>query len=324
MLKPSFCLASLALGLTLACHRKESDRSIKLSGNIEVIQTEASFRVAGRVAERLVDEGDAVQEGQILARLEDQDLQQQLAMRQADLATAQAALKAAVAGSRREEIEASRQVLEQARAELRRTQDDEKRYKGLHVTGIVSDRDYQAAREAFLGAQAKVRQADQQYELVRKGPRQEDIDQLRAKAGSAEKAMELARTQASYAILPAPTSGVVLSKNIEPHEYVSPGTAVVTLGNLKQVWLRAYIEEADLGRVKLGQGVRLKTDSYPGKIYQGRVSFIASEAEFTPKSVQTQKERVKLVYRIKIDVANPAMELKPGMPADAEILLEGR
>jgi len=309
---------------TLACQRGQADRAIKVSGNIEVVQTEASFRVAGRVAERLVDEGQLVQEGQVLARLEDQDLRQQLAMRQADAATAQGALRAALAGSRKEEVEASRQALEQAKADLRRTQDDEKRYQGLNAQGIVSDRDYQTAREAFLASQARTRQAEQQYVLVRKGPRPEDIDQIKARAESAAQAVELAKTQAGYATLLAPTGGVVLSKNVEPREYVSPGTAVVTLGNLQQVWMRAYIEETDLGRVKVGQGARLTTDSYPGKVYEGRVSFISSEAEFTPKSVQTQKERVKLVYRIKIEVPNPGMELKPGMPADAEILVGGR
>ena len=127
-----------------------------------------------------------------------------------------------------------------------------------------------------------------------------------------------------YATLTAPTSGVILSKNIEPMEYVAPGTSVVTLANLGQVWLRSYVEEADLGRVKVGQKAFITSDTYPGKRYEGRVSFIASEAEFTPKSVQTRKERAKLVYRIKVDIPNPAMELKPGMPVDAEIALDVR
>ena len=117
---------------------------------------------------------------------------------------------------------------------------------------------------------------------------------------------------------------MILSKNVEPKEYVAPGTAVVTMADLGQVWLRAYVEETDLGRVKVGQKAFVTTDSFPGKRYEGRVAFIASEAEFTPKTVQTRKERVKLVYRIKIDIPNPAMELKPGMPADAEIVLDGR
>ena len=113
----------------------------------------------------------------------------------------------------------------------------------------------------------------------------------------------------------------MLSENVETGEYVAPGTPVVTVGDLENVWLRAYVQETDLGRVKVGQRVLVTTDTYPGKAYEGRVSFVASKAEFTPKNVQTQQERVKLVYRVKVDIPNPGMELKPGMPADAEILL---
>jgi HlyD family secretion protein len=113
----------------------------------------------------------------------------------------------------------------------------------------------------------------------------------------------------------------VLSKNVEPGEYVAPGTPVVTVGDVVNCWLRAYITAGDLPRVKLGQKARVIVDSRSGKFYEGRVSFIAANAEFTPKNVQTEKERVKLVYRIKIDVHNPSQELKPGMPADAEILV---
>ena len=152
------------------------------------------------------------------------------------------------------------------------------------------------------------------------GPRKEDIDQAAARVRQAEAALKLAQTQLSYATVYAPLTGVVLSKNIEPGEYVAPGTPVVTVGDMVNVWLRGYIEERDLGRVKYGQRAWITTDTYPGKKYEGRVSFISSEAEFTPKNVQTQKERVKLVYRIKIDIHESRdMELKPGMPADAVI-----
>jgi HlyD family secretion protein len=129
----------------------------------------------------------------------------------------------------------------------------------------------------------------------------------------------VAESHLSYATLSSPVAGVVLSKNIEPGEFVAAGTPIVTVGNLQDMWLRAYIPGPDLGLVKLGQPVAVRTDSYPGKTYQGHVSFISSEAEFTPKTVQTNRERVKLVYRIKITIDNPNQELKPGMPADAEI-----
>lgn len=155
--------------------------------------------------------------------------------------------------------------------------------------------------------------------MLSKGYRSEQVDQARARLQQAEEALAQARTRLGYAELTAPLSGVVLAENVEPGEFVAAGTPVVTIGELDPVWLRAYIKETDLGRVKLGQSVRVTTDTYPGKAYRGTVTFIAQDAEFTPKNVQTDKERVKLVYRIKITLANPEQELKPGMPADAEI-----
>lgn len=306
--------------LAIAC-KGHPEARLQLSGNIEVIQVEASFRVAGKVLERPVDEGQVVQAGQLLARLDAKDLEQQVAMRQADSAVARAALDAMLAGSRKEEIEASKATLEQASADLRRLEPDEARLRDLYQKGILSVRDYQASRAALEAARGKVQQADQQYALVRKGPRKEDIDQARARFDQTQQALGLAQTQLGFATLTAPSAGVILSKNIEPMEYVAPGTAVVTMANLGQVWLRAFVEESDLGRVKVGQQAFITTDTFPGKRYEGRVAFISSEAEFTPKTVQTRKERTKLVYRIKIDIPNPAMELKPGMPVDAEITL---
>lgn len=312
----------LAAGIGLFLTRRRGDISgpLEVSGNIEATQVEASFRIGGKVLERLVDEGDLVKEGQIIARLDAKDLEQTLAMRRADSSVADAALAELRAGSRVEEIEASRAALEQATADLKRLEPDEARIRDLHEKGIVSSRDYEATHASLLAARAKVRQAEQQYALVKKGPRTEDIAQGQARSEQARQAQALAQTQLDYAVLAAPIGGVVLSKNIEPREYVAPGTSVVTLGDLAHVWMRAYIDETELGRVKVGQKALLRTDSYPGKTYEGRVSFIASEAEFTPKAVQTKKERVKLVYRVKIEVPNPNLELKPGMPADAEIL----
>ena len=309
--------------LATAC-RNQPEPNLHLSGNIEVISVGASFRVAGKVLERPVDEGQVVQAGQLLARLDARDLEQQVAMRRADAGTARAALDAVLAGSRPEEIEASKAALEQASADLRRLEPDEARIRDLYQKGILSVRDFEAAKAAFEAARGKVRQAEQQFALVKKGPRKEDIDQLRSRFEGAQQALALAETQLGYATLTAPVGGVILSKNVEAMEYVAPGTAVVTLANLGQVWLRAYVEEADLGRVKVGQQAFITSDTYPGKRYEGRVSFIASEAEFTPKTVQTRKERSKLVYRIKVDIPNPAMELKPGMPVDAEIALAAR
>ena len=131
----------------------------------------------------------------------------------------------------------------------------------------------------------------------------------------------MAETQLSYIVLYSPISGVVLVKSAETGEVVNSGTSILTLADIANVWVKAYIPETDLSRVKWGQEVIVKTDLRPQKEYRGRISFISSQAEFTPKQIQTEKERVTLVYRIKVDLPNPDHELKPGMPADGKILL---
>ncbi|MFN3476405.1 MAG: HlyD family secretion protein [Candidatus Methylomirabilales bacterium] len=133
-----------------------------------------------------------------------------------------------------------------------------------------------------------------------------------------------AETQFGYTILKSPQAGVVLRKHVEPGEMIAAGTPIVTIADLQDIWLKIYIPEPQLGRIKLGQTAEITTDSYPGKVYKGRVTFINSEAEFTPKNVQTQEERVKLVFAVKISVDNPNQELKPGMPADAKVRLNER
>lgn len=322
-IRPLLPLILATLVLTPAC-RKSGGETLKVPGNIEVFPVELSFRVAGKVLERPADEGQVVQEGQLIARLDARDLEQQVALQDASAATAQAALAALLAGSRVEEIEASRAALGLAQAELNRLLPDDARIQQLHAQGILSARDAEASRAALAAARARVEQATQQFTLVKKGPRPEDLDQARARLDQARQAAGLARTQLGYATLTAPCAGLILSKNVEPREYVAPGTAVATLADLRLVWLRGYIEETELGRVKVGQKAWITTEAAPGKRFEGRVSFISPEAEFTPKIVQTRKERVKLVYRIKIEVPNPAMDLKPGMPADAEVAQESR
>jgi HlyD family secretion protein len=346
---------------------------LRVFGNIEIIDTEISFKIAGRVEERLVSEGERVQAGQIVARLDHTELVHQVALRKAEVEVARAALAELEAGPRPEEIAQAEATVRKAQAQLdellagsrpqdiavaeaavqrakvevnRLKADYERRYK-LYQEGILSTNEYEAAQTAYKVAIAQLKEAEERLKLlkegprkeqieqaraalmqaketlilVKKGPRKETIDQARARLDQANQALAMAETQLGYATLVSPISGVVLSKNVEPGEYVAPGTPVVTIGNLDNVWLRAYINETDLGRVKVGQRVRVTTDTYPGKVYEGYISFIASQAEFTPKNVQTEKERVKLVYRIKIDIPNPNMELKPGMPADADILI---
>lgn len=352
----------------------ESDGRLSTSGNIEVTTTEVSFKLSGRVAERPVDEGEPVERGAVIARLDDSELRQESAAREAELQQAEAALAELEAGSRPEEIAAADAAARKAEAALRvleegsrrqevavaetvlsraavekdRAQADYDRARQLLERKAMSQEDFDRVKAAFEVAVEAFREATQQLDLVREGPREqlivqaraaldearaqrelvvqgprkEKITQARAKVAQAKAAAALARVRLDDAVLVAPVTGVVLSKAIEPGEYVAPGTPVVTMGNLETVWMRAYIEETDVGRVKLGQTAEVRTDTFPDKVYRGRVSFVSPEAEFTPKSVQTRAERVKLVYRIKIDIPNPDQELLPGMPADARVLVQ--
>ncbi len=316
-------VALAAVTVTLVHTSKTTSASsvLKLSGNIEVKDVELSFNIPGKTARRLVSEGMPVKAGQVVARLDTEELEQELELRRAETGALRATLAELTAGYRREEIAQAEAALSRARAEATRADAELKRQTDLREQDVISSREFEVAEATQRGAQAQREEASQRLALLRNGPRKEQIDQARERVRQAEAAHEVARTRLQYATLVSPLSGVVLADHVEPGERVAAGTPVVTVADLGDVWLRGFIDETELGRVKLGQRVRVTTDSSSTSAYEGRVSFIASNTEFTPKSVQTTKERVKLVYRVKVDIPNPRHELKPGMPADAEISL---
>ena len=181
-------------------------------------------------------------------------------------------------------------------------------------------------REQIRRAEAEVRQATASLLSAKSGKievlqKRQQLTTLEANIGRDRAALASAEAQLGYTVLRAPQAGVVLRKHVEAGEIVAAGTPVVTLADLRNIWLRIYVPEPQIGRIKLGQAAEITGDAYRGKVYAGRVTFINSEAEFTPKNVQTQEERVKLIFAVKITVDNPDQELKPGMPADAKILL---
>lgn len=174
-------------------------------------------------------------------------------------------------------------------------------------------------KERIRQARSALAQAEAAYALVKAGPRQEAIDQARAKKHAAAAALAVARQQLAETELFAPFDGVVLSTSAEPGSYLNPGSPVLTSGDIAHAWLRAFVSETNLGRIHLNQGAEVTVDAYPDRSWKGRVSYISSAAEFTPRSVQTTEERTNLVYRIKIQLNNSDGTLKPGMPADAVI-----
>ncbi|NLF38777.1 HlyD family efflux transporter periplasmic adaptor subunit [bacterium] len=293
-----------------------------VSGTIEVTEVQASFKQPGRLAVRTVDEGVVVTAGQVIAMLDMSDLLIECATRSSEVWAARAALDELEHGSRPQEIEQAKASLALAQAELVQAHADFVRQESLVSQDVVSRSVYDQAKRANDVAEAQVRVAEETLKLLVEGPRIEEIERGRATLATAESALAAVRQRLHDAVLCTSFDGVTLSKSAEPGEYLSAGTPVLALADIGEVWLRAYVDEPDLGRVKLGQSAAVTTDTYPGKVYAGRITFISSEAEFTPKFVQTEKERVKLVYRIKITMPNPHWELKPGMPADARIRLD--
>ena len=318
-------LAAAVIGLVIwraRTGRGAAAGAVRVSGNIEATEVELAFRLPGWVEERAVDEGDAVKAGELVARLDARELEQQARQAKAEAEAARAQLAELEAGSRPEEVAAAEAAHQRALADAAAARADFERAEELFKARVITRQELDARKAASGAAAAAVNQTQANLDLVRAGPRKEEVEQARARAESAKHSAELAATRLGYATLKSPLAGVVLSKATEPGEYVSAGTPIVTVAELGNVFLRAYVNETDLGRVKLGAGAQVTADTWPGRIYEGRVTFISSQAEFTPKSIQTHQERVKLVYRVKIEIANPKGELKPGMPADAEITTE--
>jgi membrane fusion protein YbhG len=296
-----------------------ADTTLRISGNIEAHESVVSFKVQGRIVELPVREGQYVTQGDLLARLDDEDYRQQVSMDEATVRTREAELELALAGSRVQEIKAAKQTVVDAQADLELKRAELRRRQALLAEQGVSREDLETATTQLKRAQATYERAKQTYDQIVEGTRKEEIAVQRANLQLAREALQMSRVKLSYTILSAPISGVVLVRQAELGEVMSPGTPVVSIADVDHLWLRGYINETDLGRVRWDQSATVHTDTYPGKAYKGRVSFISSQAEFTPKSVETHKERVTLVYRIKIDLENPNHELKPGMPAEAVI-----
>ncbi|MDD2501906.1 MAG: efflux RND transporter periplasmic adaptor subunit [Geobacter sp.] len=309
----------LAIGATIRRRHAAHGGELRLTGTIETTTVAVSFKVPGRLKERLVDEGQQVRIGQIVARLEDDELKDERMVRASDQQAAQAALADLKAGSRQEEIAASVATLARLKAEADRAAQDAVRAEALFKKEVIPRKELDAARAARDATAAAVREGEERLRLVKAGPRQDAVKQAQARLEGATAARSLADTRLSQAILTAPLGGTVMAKHAEPGELLAAGSPVITVAKLDEVWVRAYLPETQLGKVKLGQLATVSSDTWKGRKYQGTVSFIASEAEFTPRNVQTEAERVKLVYRIKITIANPKQELKPGMPVDAVI-----
>lgn len=274
-------ILALVLYFLLSSKGEKNKGEISASGTIEITEVEVSSKLAGRIEKLLVDEGDSVLKDQVLIELENNELEAQLKQ-------AQAAYQVSLA-----QLAQSKSNSENLKTNLERT------------------------RQLFKAGSATQQQLDDQetkYQMAK--------DQLTSSTHLTEQnkaTIELIQVYIDNSVIRSPINGLVLSKNTEIGEVVSPGSSLLTLGDLSHPWVKIYIKETDLGKVKLGQKAQVKIDTYPDKVFEGKVTYISSQAEFTPKNIQTKEERVKLVFGIKVSLDNPLQILKPGMPADVTL-----
>ena len=292
---------------------------VSVTGTIEAIQVDVSAKIAGRIAERPVNEGDRVAAGQLLVRLDEAEQAAEVRRQEAAVRTAQSTLNDLLAGARREEMEDARAALQSASATREWTERDFRRAEGLFRQALIAAQEVDRARQAYEVAVAQEKSARQKLLLLEAGSRPDQVEGARGQLAQARNALDMAKTRLKEMTILSPLDGVVLRKNLEVGELANPGVPILTLMKPSDIWVRAYVPEEEVARIKVGSPARVAVDGYPARRFPGRITEIASEAEFTPRNVQTRKERVNLVFRIKIAVDNPEGILKPGMPADAEI-----
>jgi len=316
-------LAPLALALALAalpggaCRRGAEDGVIVASGNVEATEVLVSTKAAGAVLSLSAEEGSVVKPGQELARIDTTDVRLALDAARADRAQADAELRLRLAGSREEDVKEARAQVVRAEADLDGAEKDLTRMEGLLASGSGTTKSRDDARTRRDVAAASLEAVRERLRRLEAGSRREEKDSARARLQSAEARIAQLEQQLKDAVIISPAGGVVTSKLAEPGELAARGTGLVIVTDLEGAWLNVYVAEPDLGRIRLGQEAEVRTDD--GQVRKGRVSFIASRAEFTPKNVQTRDERVKLVYRIKVALENADGLFKPGMPATARL-----
>ena len=313
-------LGVVALVLLAAGCGREETTAIEASGTLEATEAELGFQVPGRIDSILVQEGDRVTSGQRIAVL---DLDELTARRDAAVAMA-AAQRARLAelerGFRPEEVAQAEVALQSAQHRLDDAERDLTRTRNLFEGGAVSRQALDNQQSAFNLARSDRDRLQQQVNLLKSGSRPEQIAAQRAMLAQAEAARVQTDATLTQAVVVAPFSGSVTRRQREPGEVISAGLPVVSLANLDDRWVRIYVREDEVGRVKLGGKAEIMVDAFPDRRYGGEVVFISQEAEFTPRNVQTKEERVKLVYRVKVRVVgDTAQDLKPGLPADVRL-----
>ena len=324
MHKLGLAAALILAALLTGCGNGAAD-SLTTSGTIAATEVSVAAEIAGKVTDVLVEEGQKVDKGDPVARLDTAALELQLKLAQAALQAAEARLAEARVGPRAEQVRQVEQASREAAANLAGIQKNYNAVKSLYDHGGASKAQLDAVTAQLEAAAARARAARAQADLVREGATAQQLQQLEAVVAQARAAADLAKLNLDRAVIKAPIRGVVLRRLEEPGSLVAPGTPVATLANLDDIWLRVYVPENQLNRVVRGMAVQVGVDAYPGRSFKAEVVRISDQAEFTPRNVQTREERATTVYAVKLQLREGlGGELKPGMPADVTFPPDGR
>ncbi|MEQ9400600.1 MAG: HlyD family efflux transporter periplasmic adaptor subunit [Longimicrobiales bacterium] len=313
--------AAVAIAFVVFGPGTEASDGLSASGTVEATEADLGFQVPGRIEEIVLREGDPVSGGEVVAYLDATEIR---AVRDAAVAqerTATARLRELERGARPEELAQAESALASARARADEARREAERARTLFEGGAVSRQALDRAETALATAEAAARQAGDQAALVRQGPRTETLDAQRAMVEQARAQVARADAGLGFTRLQAPFPGVVSLRHREPGEVVQPGAPVLSVLDPADRWVRIYVPEDRLGRVRIGMPARIVADTWPDRVYEGEVVYIGSQAEFTPRNVQTAEERTKLVYPVKVRITgDPGFELKPGVPADVTLV----
>lgn len=288
--------------------------SLKIYGTIDIRDVRVAFNEQERITEVLVEEGDRVQAGQILARLNTDRLQAQIAEVQAQVAEQQEVVKRYKAGTRPQEIDQARAEVEAAKVKVRNDEQTLERLRKTSGTGATSAQDLDDARTRLLAERAQLEVQEKALNLALEGPRKEDVAAAEKRLQALEANLAFLQIRLQDMTLKAPKAGIIENRILEPGDMAGPTRPVFILALTDPKWVRAYIPEPELGRIRLGMKARVQSDSFPGQSMEGWVGFISPVAEFTPKTVETEELRTKLVYQARVFVHDEGDQLHLGMP----------
>lgn len=298
---------------------RAANSEIVLFGNVDIREADLAFNVGGRIKTMEVEEGDRVTKGQLLATIEPETYQAQVNAAKASVEAHKAALDRLLAGSRPEEIKEARANVQAIQANLEDAKINLKRTEELLRTQVAAQQKLDQNRASAKSLQAQLTAAQQRLTLAIQGPRKEDIAQARAMLAAQEAQLSLATSQLGYTKLFAPDGGVIKTRIVEPGAVVQAPEPVYTLALSNPIWIRTYIPEPDMGKIRPGMKALVYTDSEPGRVHEGWVGFMSPVAEFTPKAVETSAVRTSLVYRVRVYVDDPDSSLRQGMPVTVRV-----